>query len=106
MREALSTGSKQPGRPSLPSLLLGLHTPSRFLFRFGIEQGQAPDTLAVMQILYRAPDGSCFLSEEDCLSYEAEKPQAYWDRVNALQAFKSARVALQEREEKQEPGLF
>ena len=50
-----------------------------------------------MQILYRAPDGNCFLSEEDCLSYEAEKPQAYWDRVNALQAFKQARLALKER---------
>ena len=51
-----------------------------------------------MQILYRAPDGNCFLSQEDCLDYEAEKPQAYWDRVNALQAFKQARLALKERD--------
>ena len=59
-----------------------------------------------MQILYRAPDGNCFLSEEDCLTYEAEKPLAYWDRVNALQAFKAARIALKDKEQKQEPGLF
>ena len=51
-----------------------------------------------MQIVFRAPDGNCFYSEEDCLSYEAEKPQAYWDRVNALQAFKQARLALKERD--------
>ena len=55
-----------------------------------------------MQILFRAPDGNCFLSEEDCLDYEAEKPRAYWDRVNALQAFKQARLALKERDRKEE----
>ena len=59
-----------------------------------------------MQILYRAPDGNCFLSEEDCLLYEAEKPQAYWDRVNALQAFKQARLALKERERGQDECGF
>jgi len=52
-----------------------------------------------MQKLYRAPDGNCFLTAEDCLAYEAEKPQGYWDRVNALQAFKQARLALKAREE-------
>ena len=50
-----------------------------------------------MQILYRAPDGNCFLSEEDCLSYEAEKPQAYW-AGQRFQAFKQARLALKERD--------
>lgn len=51
-----------------------------------------------MQILYRAPDGNCYLSEEDCLAHEAEMPREYWDRVNALQAFKQARLALQQRD--------
>ena len=51
-----------------------------------------------MQILYRAPDGNCYFTAEDCLAYEAEKPREYWDRVNALQAFKQAHLALQERD--------
>jgi len=59
-----------------------------------------------MQILYRAPDGNCFLSEEDCLTYEAEKPQAYWDRVNALQALKHARLALKQRDQAQDSNAF
>ena len=37
----------------------------------------------IMQKLYRAPDGNCFLTEQDCLDYEASKPQGYWDRVKA-----------------------
>ena len=55
-----------------------------------------------MQILFRAPDGNCFLSEEDCLAHEAEMPREYWDRVNALQAFKQARLALKARDRKEE----
>ena len=66
----------------------------------------ASGTLAAMQILYRAPDGSCFLSEEDCLTYEAEKPQGYWDRVNALQALTNARRALKERDRAQDSNAF
>ena len=55
-----------------------------------------------MQILFRSPDGHCWLSEEDCLAHEASMPQEYWDRVNALQAFKQARLALKERDRKED----
>ena len=56
-----------------------------------------------MQVLYRAPDGNFFFTEEDCLSYEAEKPQEHWDRVRALRALEEARAALNARKRK---GLF
>ena len=59
-----------------------------------------------MQKLYRAPDGNCFKTEQDCLDYEASKPQGYWDRVNALQAFKQARLALKARDEEQDDSGF
>lgn len=55
-----------------------------------------------MQLLYRSPDGHCWYSEEDCLAHEASMPQEYWDRVNALQAFKQARLALKERDRKED----
>ena len=55
-----------------------------------------------MQILFRSPDGHYWLSEEDCLAHEASMPQEYWDRVNALQAFKQARLALKERDRKED----
>ena len=59
-----------------------------------------------MQKLYRAPDGNCFNTEQDCLDYEASKPQGYWDRVNALQAFKQARLALKARDKEQDDSGF
>lgn len=59
-----------------------------------------------MQIYYRAPDGNCFLTEQDCLDYEASKPQGYWDRVNALQAFTEARKRPKERDEPKDDSGF
>ena len=53
-----------------------------------------------MQVLYRAPDGNFFFSEEDCLSYEAEHSQEHWDRIRALRAFEEARATLNARQRK------
>ena len=59
-----------------------------------------------MQILFRAPDGVIFFSEEDCLSYEEEKTQEYWDRVRALRALSEASAAVKARRGKNEGGSF
>jgi len=53
-----------------------------------------------MQVLYRAPDGHFFFTEEDCFSYEAEKSQEHWDRVRALRVFEEARANLNARKRK------
>ena len=53
-----------------------------------------------MQVLYRAPDGNFFFTEEDCLSYEREKPQEYWDKVHAVRALEEARATLNARQRK------
>lgn len=92
-----------PGRKDQPhqSDALTLSCPLSFLFAFALGQGQRPQRYTrLMQVLYRAPDGNFFFTEEDCLSYEREKPQEYWDKVHAVRALEQARATLNARQRK------
>ena len=77
-----------PGCNSLHSLLLQLSGTTEL----------GPYTRTHANPLQGARRQLLISARKTALAYEAEKPQAYWDRVNALQAFKQARLALKERD--------